>query len=187
MPSLAIDGALDQSRVRLGGKDSRRRIGTSTGVESTRGVLKERGRVPKRQRLGRRRTARSPARVPNFPELSGSLHAANVQGQPRCGLPTKSHGSPWAEARSRAAASSVRLDLDGKWNGLPDVASRYTNLTCVVRNGSIVSRDSLVTRFTNSTCSFSTSAHFNCTAATLGNATGLNRASRRFIKSLKNA
>jgi hypothetical protein len=37
-------------------------------------------------------------------------------------LPEK-HGNPSPQARSQAGASSVQLDLDGKWNGLPDVAS----------------------------------------------------------------
>ena len=37
-------------------------------------------------------------------------------------LPPEPHGSPWPEARRQAAASSVRLDLDGKWNGWQDVA-----------------------------------------------------------------
>src|SRR6185369_16205672 len=62
---------------------------------------------------------------------------------------------------------------------------RCANLICVVRKGSIVSKDSSVTPFTNSACSFSTSTHFDCTAATLGNACGLNRASRRFLKPAK--
>ena len=53
--------------------------------------------------------------------------------------------------------------------------------------GTIFSTDSLVTRFTNSTCSFSTSAHSNCTAAMFGNASGLNNASRRVLKSVKKA
>src|ERR1700737_685646 len=64
---------------------------------------------------------------------------------------------------------------------------RCANLICVVRKGSIFSKDSFVTRFTNSTCSFSTSTHFDRAAATLGNASGLNRASRRFLKSAKKA
>jgi hypothetical protein len=45
----------------------------------------------------------------------------------------------------------------------------------------------VVTRFKNSACSLSTSAHFNCSAATLGNASGLNRTSPRFLKSAKKA
>ncbi len=53
--------------------------------------------------------------------------------------------------------------------------------------GTIFSTDSLVTRFTNSTCSFSTSAHSNCTAAMFGNASGLRNASRRVLKSVKKA
>jgi hypothetical protein len=61
------------------------------------------------------------------------------------------------------------------------------NLTCVLRKGSISSNDSFVTRFTNSACSFSTSSHFNCTAATLGNVSGLNRASRSVLKSVNTA
>src|ERR1700722_11389752 len=47
------------------------------------------------------------------------------------------------------------------------------------------SRDSSVSRFTNSTCSFSISTHFDCTAAASGNAGGLKRMSRRFLKSDK--
>jgi hypothetical protein len=62
---------------------------------------------------------------------------------------------------------------------------RQTDLCCAKRKH--FSKDSFVTQLTNSTCSFSTSAHFNCTAATLGNATGLNRASRRIPKSVKKA
>ena len=47
----------------------------------------------------------------------------NVRLQSRAALPPETHGSPWPQAWPRAAASSVRLDLDDKWNGLPDVAS----------------------------------------------------------------
>src|SRR5436853_7578118 len=47
----------------------------------------------------------------------------NVQLQSRAALPPETHGTPWPQAWPRAAASSVRLDLDDKWNGLPDVAS----------------------------------------------------------------
>jgi len=46
------------------------------------------------------------------------------------------------------------------------------------------SKDSFVALFTNSACSFSISAHFSCTAATVGKAFGLNRASRRFLNPL---
>ena len=56
---------------------------------------------------------------------------------------------------------------------------RCARLICVSPTGSILVKDSLVTRFTNSTCSLSTCAHFNCTAARSGNAFGLNRASTR--------
>src|SRR5260370_35442361 len=61
---------------------------------------------------------------------------------------------------------------------------RCARLACVVRKGSIFPRDSLFTPFTNSTCSFSTSAHFRCTAATFGNASEWNIASCRSHKSL---
>src|SRR5580693_54958 len=47
--------------------------------------------------------------------------------------------------------------------------------------------DPFVTRFTNSTWSLSTSAHFNCTAATSGNAFAVNRASCRVHKSVTKA
>ncbi len=42
--------------------------------------------------------------------------------QPRGGLPPEIHGSRWPGARRQAAASSFRLDLDGRWNGWPYVA-----------------------------------------------------------------
>src|ERR1700674_5116017 len=35
----------------------------------------------------------------------------------------ETHGSPWPKGRRQVAASSVRLGLDGTWNGWPDVAS----------------------------------------------------------------
>jgi hypothetical protein len=55
---------------------------------------------------------------------------------------------------------------------------RCANRTWVVRKESNFSKDSFVTRFTNFTCSFSTSTHFDRTAVTLGNASGLNKALR---------
>src|SRR5260370_29747553 len=64
---------------------------------------------------------------------------------------------------------------------------RCARLICVVRTGSIPPKDSFVTRFTNSTCSLSTSAHFDCTAARSGNAYGLNRASCRVHESVTKA
>src|SRR5256885_16437843 len=48
-------------------------------------------------------------------------------------------------------------------------------------------KDWWVTRFTNSICSFSTSAHFRRTAARSGNAFGLNRVSWRVHKSVRKA
>jgi len=42
-------------------------------------------------------------------------NSPNVHPQSR-GLPPETHGSPSPEAQRQAAASSVRLDLDGKWN-----------------------------------------------------------------------
>jgi len=64
---------------------------------------------------------------------------------------------------------------------------RCAKLICAVRTGSILPKDSFVTRFTNSTCSLSTSAHLNCTAATSGNAFGRNRAPSRVHKSVTKA
>ena len=91
-------------------------------------------------------------------------------------------GSP--EVRGQAAASSVRLDLDGKAMVRQMLHQVRPSDLCFAK-GTIFSTDSLVTRFTNST--FSTSAHSNCTAAMFGNASGLNNASRRVLKSVKKA
>jgi hypothetical protein len=41
---------------------------------------------------------------------------------PRSDLPPEIDGNPSPQARLKAGASSVRFDLDGKWNGLPHVA-----------------------------------------------------------------
>src|SRR5229473_4925871 len=57
----------------------------------------------------------------------------------------------------------------------------------IARKGSIFPKDSFVTPFTNSACSFSTPAHLACTAATLGNPSGRNSSSLRFVKSATNA
>jgi len=42
---------------------------------------------------------------------------------PGADLPPETHGNPSPQARWQAGASSVRFDLDGKWNGWPHVAS----------------------------------------------------------------
>src|SRR6266568_2360829 len=85
----------------------------------------------------------------------------------------------------RGERSGVKLphhqrDLTSMISGM--VRQMVHHLICVVRKGSIVSKDSFVTLFTNSICSFSTSSHLTCNAATLENACGLNRASRRVLQ-----
>jgi hypothetical protein len=57
-------------------------------------------------------------------------------------------------------------------------------LICAVRTGTILPKDSFMTRFTNSICSLSTSTHLDCTAVTSGNAFGGNRAPSRVHKSV---
>src|SRR5208283_5710571 len=64
---------------------------------------------------------------------------------------------------------------------------RQTDLCCANRKHPSQGFVCYITRFTNSTCSLSTSAHFNCTAARSGNAFGLNRESCRVHKSVTKA
>jgi hypothetical protein len=105
-----------------------------------------------------------------------------VHRLPRGVPPVKTGRSRWRPALRQAASSLARLDPDGIW--FARCCIRCAKLICVVRTGSILPKDSFVTRFTNSTCSLSISAHLNCTAATSGNASGWNRAPGRVHKSV---
>jgi hypothetical protein len=90
--------------------------------------------------------------------------------------------------RLSAQLSHHERDLTAMIGGMVrEMLHQGRKLIAVVRTGSILAKDSLVRRFTNSIWSLSTSAHFNSTAATSGNALGVNRASWRAPKPVRKA
>src|SRR5205807_8373680 len=101
---------------------------------------------------------------------------------------TSAAKKPSADLALAAAFDQKEREVGGHWLGtkLPHHQSNLTSmvggmvyqvlhrprLTCLVRTISILVRASSVTQLTNSVRSFSTSAHFDRTAATFGNLSG---------------